>query len=216
MKRFFCALAALSLATAAQAAPILGLFNTGTNASNLALAGGDGVVDPHYVIQSSTSPGFAGSQAVTYFNGAYAPNDANSRWISLSANGSPGSNTTVYRTTFSLAGLDPTTAAITGLWGADNIGTIFLNGVSTGVTTSTFSSLTAFSITSGFVAGLNTLDFQVVDQGAPTALRVDDLVGTAREVSGAVPEPASWAMMLLGFGAAGMAIRRQRVRFVLG
>jgi hypothetical protein len=30
--------------------------------------------------------------------------------------------------------------------------------------------------------------------------------------NGAVPEPATWAMMLLGFGAAGFAIRRRRAR----
>jgi hypothetical protein len=29
---------------------------------------------------------------------------------------------------------------------------------------------------------------------------------------GAVPEPATWAMMLLGFGAAGVAMRRQKAR----
>jgi hypothetical protein len=31
------------------------------------------------------------------------------------------------------------------------------------------------------------------------------------EVSGAVPEPATWAMMILGFGVVGMAMRRRRV-----
>jgi hypothetical protein len=35
-------------------------------------------------------------------------------------------------------------------------------------------------------------------------------VAQATQVGGAVPEPATWAMMLLGFGAAGVALRRQR------
>lgn len=30
-------------------------------------------------------------------------------------------------------------------------------------------------------------------------------------VSGAIPEPASWAMMLLGFGTIGVAMRRGKV-----
>ena len=112
------ALAALTVVMGLASAPshavaITGLFNTGADASNLALTGGNGVVDMHYQILSSTSPGYAGNQAVTYFNAAYAANDANSRWISLSANGNPGSNTTVYRTTFDLTGFDPLTALIT-------------------------------------------------------------------------------------------------------
>ena len=37
----------------------------------------------------------------------------------------------------------------------------------------------------------------------------DDLIIRAT-VSPAVPEPATWAMMLLGFGAAGFAMRRRR------
>ena len=34
-------------------------------------------------------------------------------------------------------------------------------------------------------------------------------------VNGAVPEPSTWAMMLLGFGAVGMAVRRGRKRTLL-
>ncbi len=35
-------------------------------------------------------------------------------------------------------------------------------------------------------------------------------------VSGAVPEPASWAMMLIGFGAVGAAVRRRKVAVRFG
>ena len=191
------------------AASISGLFNTGTNASNVALAGGDGVSDSHYVIQSSTSPGFAGQQAVTYVHPAYAANDANSRWISLSSSGSPGSNITTYRTTFDLSGLDPLTAMITGRWGTDNSGSILLNGANTGIPTNSFGVLSNFSLSSGFVTGVNTLDFVVTDSGAPTALRVDDLAGTATAVS-AVPEPETYALLLAGLGVLGFAARRRK------
>jgi hypothetical protein len=34
--------------------------------------------------------------------------------------------------------------------------------------------------------------------------------GTGGDGGGAVPEPSTWAMMLLGFGAMGMAMRRRR------
>ena len=38
----------------------------------------------------------------------------------------------------------------------------------------------------------------------------DDGEGSAVGVPGVVPEPATWAMMLMGFGAAGYAMRRRR------
>ena len=211
------AAAALTLAgaSAAQAATILGLFNTGTDASNMALAGGDGVLDPHYqVVSISPVDGVTPRPAVTYYNPAYVANDADSRWISISAGGTPGNNTSVYRLTFSLAGLNAATASITGRWGTDNFGSILLNGGATGnslvgIDANNFNQLHAFTISSGFVAGINTLDFSVTDGGPPTALRVDDLAGTA-SLAGGVPEPATWAMMVLGFAGLGAVIRRRR------
>lgn len=202
-----CAVVAAA-ATPASAATITGLFNTGTDANNAALVGGNGTVDPHYSILSSTSPGFAGQQAVT-FQCCYVADDADSRWISLSGNGSPGSNETFYRLSFSLAGLNPTTASISGRGGSDNAGRIFLNGVDTGIDINGFSALVPFSINSGFVSGTNFLDFRIQDFGAPTAFRIDDLRGTA-DAANAVPEPASWALMIGGFAVAGAAARRQR------
>ncbi len=207
----------LAASTSTYAATIVGLFNTGTDASNLALAGGNGVIDPHYTIVASTSGAFIGQQAQTYFNGAYVANDANSRWISMNGSGGVGSSSTTYRLTFDLTGLIPMTASISGLYGADNEVSIFLNGANTGfflgggANPANFTGLTAFNLTSGFVSGINTLDFRVVDLGAPTALRVDNLAGTADLiVTGGVPEPGTWAMMLAGIGLMGGALRARR------
>jgi hypothetical protein len=218
--RLLIATAVAALAAGqAHAATITGLFNTGTDANNVALVGGNGVADLHYTILSSTSAGFAGGAAVTFADSAYVANDADSRWISISANGNPGLNTTVYRTTFNLSGFDATSAQITGLWASDNNAEILLNGAATGFTLPangvSFSFLHAFTISSGFVAGLNTLDFRVTDVGPPTALRVDSIAGTADlapPATGGVPEPSTWAVMILGFGAAGAALRYRRGR----
>jgi hypothetical protein len=55
--------------------------------------------------------------------------------------------------------------------------------------------------------------------GQGDAFGFDDLtVGDVRQVTGGVPEPATWAMMLFGFGGLGYAMRRRsapgvRVRF---
>ena len=73
-------------------------------------------------------------------------------------------------------------------------------------TYSALSGLSAFNGTS--VSGAWTLT--IADQVGLDAgnLRSWDLSLTG--VSGAVPEPATWAMMLIGFGAIGVSMRRRR------
>jgi PEP-CTERM motif len=214
MLRAGLAAMAMGLAGSASAATITGLFNTGTDAAGNALAGGDGVIDPHYRIQSTTD-GIVGAQAVTFRDNRYGSDDATSRWVSLTSNGYPGRNTTIYRTTFSLAGFIASTAQVTGRFGADNIGRIIFNGVDQGIRieNSFGHFLPSFSLTSGFLGGLNTLDFLVEDgpSGPPTALHVAGLAGTAdlTNVAG-VPEPSAWALMIAGFGLTGAAMRRRR------
>ena len=68
----------------------------------------------------------------------------------------------------------------------------------------------------------NVTAFWLLDLGANTthSISVTDTQGRgvsnaqvfATGVRGAVPEPATWAMMLLGFGAIGMASRRRRAQ----
>lgn len=68
---------------------------------------------------------------------------------------------------------------------------------------------TKFSTTLG--AGTYTIEAAVVnfgDEFNPSFLLLDDLRMTN------VPEPSTWAMMLLGFGGAGALIRRRRAQFV--
>ena len=89
--------------------------------------------------------------------------------------------------------------------------TILLNGAATGFTFPVFngSSFDPFVISTGFVAGVNTLDF-LVDNfgGGPTGLRVE-LSGTA-DVA-AVPEPATLSSAdVAGLMGLGIAWRRRR------
>jgi len=201
----------------AEALPIPGIFNTGVDNSDTLLAGG--ATDQHYTVGPSPS----GPDAMVVIESGYPfpywfYNGPSSAWIAPSANG--GSVNTAenytYRTTFDLTGFDFSSAVITGQWVSDNSGIdILINGISSGATNDgafgSYSGFTAFTITSGFVAGLNTLDFIVNNasggggSGNPTGLRVE-VNGTANSTT--VPEPAT--MFLFGLGLIGLAGLRRK------
>ena len=145
-------------------------------------------------------------------------------WIADVASGSHGGigNWTyfVFRQTFDLTGYDPTSANLTIRWAADDSGEIFasrgswipafkLNGGSLvnypGSTPSnrlfTYNFSTPQSITSGFVVGLNTIDFYVQGNGQTDGFALEVVSFTA------VPTPGAAALMGLG-GL--LAVRRRR------
>jgi hypothetical protein len=211
---FTTALAAIFAVTPASAATITGLYNTGTDASGAALVGGNGVIDPNYSIVASSDPTLVGNQAVTYNFPYPIPEDGNSRWISTASDGNAPASAT-YRLSFDLSGFDAATANVSGSFAADNNASLFLNGVSTGFSVAGFSAFTNFALTSGFVSGINTLDFVVLNAGGPGAFRVDNLQGTANVLvtpPGAIPEPGTWALLILGFGLVGGALRQRKAR----
>lgn len=209
----FVVIAAMLAAPAAQAALITTLYNTGVNASGAVLPDGT-VGDPHYALISVPGGSTTETRIITSASGfpipPYIGDNTLSRWIgpnnSSDIDGPAGRY--VFRTTFDLTGLDYTTASIVGGWSTDNDGLdILINGISLGYTTSFTqfqTGFSAFAVNSGFVAGINTLDFVVNNGGGPIGLRVE-MSGTA------VPAPGSLALAalaLLGLGAA--ARHRQR------
>lgn len=177
------------------------LFSTGVDAGGNILAGGS--ADPHWTIVagtgiSSPTPAIVVSSPA----GSYATS-GDSRWVWRNADASGGGGNT-FRLVFDLTGYDPATAAISGFWGVDNNGRIQLNGVDavgsgtlvlSGSNTGNFTVLHAFTISGGFAAGLNALDFIAVDTGSPGALNVRGLTLTATT---AVPEPQSLVALALG------------------
>ena len=75
-----------------------------------------------------------------------------------------------YKQTFDLTGFDLRTVEIGGFFATDSSATIKLNGVAVvGASNSSPSTLTAFSITTGFVSGINTIDFLVTNGPSPAA-----------------------------------------------
>jgi hypothetical protein len=215
---------AIALVAGSASAPPIQLFNTGVDGFGAVLPDGTNP-DPHYVL----TPPSGTSDTVVHTLGYGFPvtvytaqlDNSLSRWIGPNTdqlNGPGGIYD--YQTTFSLTGLNPLTAVISGQWSSDNAGVeIWLNGVNTGNLpnpygtpgTYSFENWMQFSISTGFVAGVNTLDFRVMngngdaDQFGPTALRVE-----MSGIASAVPEPSTWATMILGFFGLGfMAYRRK-------
>ncbi|NVD44296.1 PEPxxWA-CTERM sorting domain-containing protein [Qipengyuania atrilutea] len=58
--------------------------------------------------------------------------------------------------------------------------------------------------------GSNRVSITVRTFGGGIPQTGNQIVGSVGTVNGAVPEPATWAMMLLGFAATGMAMRRRK------
>jgi Pretoxin HINT domain/Putative Ig domain len=184
--------------TAVQTTPRFAVYGTGLGTNDQQLA--DGAVDPHYqLISAPSGENTTGSNAYVTNQGSYpfpswAADGPSSKWISPEANenyatggavDAPGNY--VYETTFDLTGYDPTTAAITGLVSGDNtLVSVSLNDQDVGYSSSNgsqFTGLTPITISSGFVDGVNTLKFMVVNAAGtsrnPTGLRTE-LTGTAQ------------------------------------
>lgn len=203
------AVCACLLAPAAAGTVIPGLYDTGVLKDGRLAPPNS--VDMHYSLVSSADPALPGPNAYVtnpIATGSWAPNDTTSQWISPNAGTAwqsyPGGDYT-YRLQFNLAGLNPDTASISGMWGADDAGfsgSILINGTpATGNPQATFYWLTPFSIKSGFVTGINTLDFVVRNQTvypSPTGFRIDDISGYAQTV----PEPS--ILWLFGIGVVGL------------
>ena len=183
---------------------IPGLFNTGVDNNGMKL--GDGVQEIHYDLSGEADQAFVISD--TSKPGEWAPSRGQSAWIGPRGGG-PEDADYRYTLTFDLSPFDHETAVISGSWAADNASRIWLNGAGTDFEKDIngFKELTMFVITSGFIAGKNTLQFRVNNQfKGPTGLLVADLTGRAA----AIPIPG--AVWLLGSGLIAIIGIRRRMR----
>ena len=145
-------------------------YDTGVDSNFQQLAGGS--PDPHYQLRQVTPGAYIGntnwSPAITMQSSIAWPQwlqPPDARWIYIADAANLGQDwgTYEYRTTFDLTGYDPSTAVLAGKWAMDQYGSIYLNTnlVATLSDGNWNNNLTAFTITSGFVSGINTLTFYV-------------------------------------------------------
>ncbi|MDR2260248.1 MAG: PEP-CTERM sorting domain-containing protein [Azoarcus sp.] len=138
----------------------------------------------------------------------------NVEWISNIPSATNNDNPTSFHfyQTFDLTGYDPTTAQLSFEVAWDNLFNGFsLNG---GQLTNPLSNtnppfgFVPFSVSSGFVDGLNTIHFYVEGDGVTDGLAFNVLSFTATALP--IPEPGIGALLLGGIGIMGMIARRRR------
>ncbi len=223
VRTLLLAVAAVAVAGTANAAAITGLYSTGFDAQGAEIALGTTAADGNWTLSSaSTGTGFTGSPTTfasavngQFPIGPWVADSTTSRWITPSANVAGSFDPSVdgaydYSLSFNLSSLGQAAGArFTGLFAADNtVTSITLNGNVLAASGGGFSSWTSFASKSGdFVVGQNTLVFDVdnfaQNGGNPTGLNV-------QFTSSAVPEPATWSMMLVGFAGLGAGLRASR------
>jgi hypothetical protein len=199
----------LLCSTAIAQVQIPGLYATGVDGggSTLPLSS----FDPHYIVMENL-----GASAVSLLNppDVYVLGSSpTSAWIWQNSNGQPSLVTRTFRTSFDLAGLDPLSARIDGNFAVDDqLLDILLNGVSTGITATVgYLDLKPFTLSSGFVGGVNDLDFIARDINIQGGFLVSSLQGTARPLktpTSSVPGP----LPLLGVAATFGLSRKLRKR----
>lgn len=101
----------------------------------------------------------------------------------------------------------------------DGILSVTLNGGATSTLSSTSGSASYLGFISDVAISQVTLTIASFDVNATSAAfatleRQADLA-SARDTSGSVPEPATWAMMIVGFGCIGASLRRVRGSAIL-
>ena len=195
---------------------IAGLYATGEG-------GKKGRADLHYELIEAPRCSFSEAYIAcqTPWSWVWAP--PGSAWISpyKNARHDAPAGDYVYRLTFDLVdgcgnALDPLTASFSSHFAADDAVDIFLNGnliaSSPGCSrVPSYSRLYCFGADSGFVEGLNALDFVVHNRGcrkSPTGLLVTDFCSRGTHLPQPVPEPGTGT--ILGLGLITMVAARLR------
>lgn len=192
----------------AVSAPII-VHNTGVNNSDVLVA--PGASTSYWTLTSAPAGSVAAlnSTPFRYIHPAWVADTSAAAWVSPAANGNAvGIGTYVYTLTFSMAGLNTSTAQITGRFTSDNDSTISLNGGAPVASRAfeQFGSFTNFSFTTGFNAGTNTIQVAVNNGGDPTGFIVEFI--TANDSP--IPEPSTYVLAISGLALIVVGSRRAK------
>ena len=137
------------------------------------------------------------------------------RWISFATSASnPGGSPYYFRTSFDLTGYDPTTASLGFQCALDNaLDVVRLNGNSVAGAVCPFGNLSGVqNINSGFISGVNTLEFQIRGDGTTDGFIYNTTSFSAQAAVVAAPEPSAVVLLATGLGALGVMRRKRPAR----
>jgi hypothetical protein len=168
------------------------VYSTGINDFYNPLTVGD--IDFHYLVgppQPIGQPQPYAYVADTTGTGWMVPTN-NAQWVAADTSPFTPMPYVEYQTAFNLDRFDASTADVSGWWAASGPATIYLNGASTGITTSSSTKPSPFSLNGPFLPGINQLSFNVLSSGSSNGLLVS-MTGTAEPLF--VPEPSGLIAM---------------------
>ena len=166
-----------------------------------------------WTVSGGGQPGYSGA-AVTASNQYWEANSATSSWVSINAAGistvapttSNGSYT--YSTFFFGNQNDVLNFRF---WADDVVTSMLVDGVAQTIAGGTYttSTLGSFKVLTNTQSS-HTLSFTVLNNGNPSNANATGF--RFEQIGAAVPEPATWGMMIVGFGLMGGVLRRRSTK----
>ena len=210
MSRLAAFVAALMFSVSAVAVPIT-VHNTGVNSSDVLVGMGGAAAFWTLLSKPALATEAIGSGTFRFHHPAYAADTGTAAWVAPAADGNAGVlGVYTYGLTIDLTGFDLSSVVISGQFSTDNDGFINVNGGANTATTgfADFVSLHSFTLNSGFVAGLNTIQVGANNGGDPTAFIVQ-FSSANGNLASVVPEPATLVLLGLGLFGLGFGVRKK-------